>query len=94
MTFTPIDVSTASTFQISDRTIVIFHNSAAATTYVATCTAQPNRHNRTKNITASLTGTQLGVALLPTEGWATVGGQLSVLGANASVLAGAVNMRD
>jgi hypothetical protein len=94
MTMTPIDVSSASTFQISDRTIVIFHNSSTNTTYTCTITAQPNRHNRAKNITQTLTGTQLGVALLPSEGWATLGGQMSVLGSNAAVLAMAVNMRD
>lgn len=94
ITFTPIDVSSASTFQISDRTIVVFVNTSTNTTYTCTITAQPNRHNRAKNITQTLTGSQVGIALLPTEGWATLGGQMSVLGSNSAVMAMAVNMRD
>lgn len=94
ITLSPAAVDSASTFQICDRTIVIFKNSSTNTTYTATCTGQPNRHGRTGNISAALTGSQLGVALLPTEGWATSGGKLSVIGSNAAVLGAAVNMRD
>jgi len=94
LTLTPAAIDTASTFQISDRTIVIFENSTTNLTYTATVTSQPNRHNRTENLTAALNGGQFGVALLPTEGWATLGGKLSVIGSNAALLGAAVNLRD
>lgn len=94
MTLTLAAVGSASTLQISDRTIVIFKNSLTNATATATCTGQANRHGRTGNITAELTGSQFGIALLPAEGWATLGGKLSGIGSAATVLAGAVNMRD
>lgn len=94
MTMTPAAIDSASTFQISDRTIVIFENSTTNTTYTATVTSQPNRHNRTENITAAIAGGAFGVALLPSEGWATLGGKLSVIGSNAAMLGAAVNLRD